>query len=222
VNSVAIPLAAPRGGDYLAGSGCLIDFENEKYLLTCAHIAFGQNGITTDWDRWSPLLGVLVDGVLEPIQLFDVTDGTSTPRFRYLAADSRAMDMMAVPLTALPAELASALLREYEVLEISGPERARSEASVSVHGYPVNAPDGSTWAWPPPEQVEQGTVIETIGDGLAFEAWVTTREGYSGGPVLDSDGNLIGMLYGHRETLADPGRCASLLAVVTMLVRSPR
>ncbi len=190
-------LADARVGGYLVGSAFLGNVNDRPFLITAAHGPVGDQP-TNDWSLYSERLQLLTSrGVVLQLALFN-TDalGNRVPLFGYVPrTDGPGLaDLMWYPLEGLGRAFGELTL-EYEVHEV--PSSFNTGVTWTAYGYPV-ADSG----WPPPPQVATGAALGWRDGGMMLEAMLATERGFSGGPVFDERGLLVGMVPGKNESVA--------------------
>ena len=147
--------------------------------MTVAHIALGTKP-HENWALWSRALHVALPGYASfSISLF----GKHAERFRHLPyAGSLKPDVICVPLAEAEWQRLVSHCRAFTQLDIGLPATGRA---VSGHGYPGYDP------WPGAIQMFKAAA-EAHPLRVRFNHAMV--EGYSGGPLIDDTGRLIGIL----------------------------
>lgn len=182
---MAFPLAgADNGTDRMAASGFLIEVDAQIYLTTVGHLATRQIVQTDDWTLWDNEL-TLCSPTGAPVvtyPLFETTFyGAKQPLFRFFRRHdpSLLVDLILLPLG--PGEAWVSNFRVFHLPNDSAPV-ADGQTATMVGCNP----------WP---QVNHRSHVLTPND-LFLYADPQQEQGYSGCPIIDSKGLLIGMPYG--------------------------
>ncbi|RSU72264.1 hypothetical protein BRX37_19200 [Sphingomonas sp. S-NIH.Pt3_0716] len=170
----------PFEDDFGGGSGFLFAGGNGRWIITAAHNAIGEKA-HEDYSRWSNRLGVMLpDQRMLNIDLF-VGDH---PRFNHVAPiDGVKPDMIAIPITEEEFRLCATYYRAFtkaDIVQVVNGEK------VTAYGYPT----GGDGPWPPAEASMSGSA-SVMTARVLFN--VQLEEGFSGGPLLDEVGNLVGL-----------------------------
>lgn len=190
---MVFPLAGQENadGDSRVGSGFLVEVDGETYLTTAAHLATGNPVITDKWESWDDEL-VLYSAAVERIgryPLFDKSeDAARDPRFKFLRAQTRLVDMILLPL-----EPGDPLLEAFDAFQLP------SETAPTSLNQSVTMVGCKPW----PTVNKQPHTLALV--GAIHHVSPQQEEGYSGCPVIDSDGCLVGMPFG-GDLPGAPGR----------------
>lgn len=195
------------------GSAFLGATESMVYLITAAHVPPGTHP-PSDWSLWPDTLTLhLVDGTRD-LDLF-TRDRHRTPRFGYLrATDDLLADALWMPLGPMD-QIGVDLLAQQKTYFLRDTVLAPPGSPLEVHGFPTI---GGTW--PPTVQIEHGSVL-SVREGPMIEADITTVGGFSGGPALDAQGQLLGLHIGHDPEPTDPGQIVPAPTIRTMIAAVP-
>lgn len=204
VNAIPVHCVLP-GGAITGGSAVLISFEKKPYLLTSAHAPVGDQP-TAMWDDWARSIHLHLSTTTLSLELFRQSPlGVSVPLFGYArpAKGPFLHDTLWLPLepehaAVLAADFPSFAIREY--FSISG--------GLTAFGYPTS---GTVFP-PTPTPSCVGAAVRFNGNVL--ETTLPVVQGYSGGPVLDSDQQLVGITIGTSGAL---GQVAPSNAIFRMM-----
>jgi hypothetical protein len=196
---IALPISANirhRPGVVSTGTCFLVRGKAEGVkLVSCAHLA--TNDIQfQDLSRWPDTLQLHIWGNRSfDLPVLTVENGFRGPVFERVNSKEGVMvDLFT--LNVVEAALAGPL-GGVRVFDLSA-DAAKPKAGDRVisYGYPSV---GETWPYAQPEMME-GIYHHKLADG-AHEVEIGMVPGYSGGPVLDNDGKLLGMGIGQQEVL---------------------
>ncbi|MGP9033424.1 hypothetical protein ACT17S_10185 [Glutamicibacter mysorens] len=182
------PLKAlsPDGdGSFNVGTGFLISVDNQVYLVTVAHLATGKVSQTDDWTLWADQIQYAPTGTSETVMsLFDVgTFGNRRPRFKFLRAHdipSVLVDMILLPLD--PDDL---ILNASEIFHL--PVDLVNDLIPGQTLYMVGC---APW---PEKKVQLHSLVMP---DVVHLVEPPQTDGFSGCPVVDGEGLLVGMAYG--------------------------
>lgn len=158
------------------------------WMVTCAHLATNDTGFS-DFSRWSPLFTLhFPSGGTASIS---VVSPSGYPLFRPVRTREGTM----VDLVVLSVEgILTMLPNDLTVFDLAEPHVAPGSGSaIASYGHPHLGD-----MWPGPLHEIQGAYYRRLADG-AHEAHIGMIKGHSGGPVLTSRGELIGMGIGQNE-----------------------
>lgn len=188
---LAIPVHASVDDGELVGTAFLGSVGGRLFIITAAHVPVGAQP-TNDWSRYARELKlILSEGAARAtlVLFFEDGQGCREPQFGYIGASSGAIaDVMWYPLGGQN-EAVRVLTAEYAVHAI--PESFTAAPVWTANGYP-----GSHQPWPPVLQTVTGRALGAVDDGHMFEALIPSEPGFSGGPVIDPSGLLVGMIAG--------------------------
>ena len=190
----AVPLVATWGnGQIRGGTGFFLDVEGTIYLVTAAHLPRGERA-DDDWANWRSELTIALQH--RPRLSLFTTDllGRRTPRFFFGRSSTdpcRLVDVIAFP--ASPYDLDLQGVQVHSIRSVT-PEVGEV---VTLHGYPAEQA-----AWPTLRRLT-GPVTGTVQAFLAFRVGV--MGGFSGGPLVGSDGRFLGMVVGSGRPDFGPG-----------------
>lgn len=187
-------LAQPNSGVQI-GSGFLAEFQDRLFLMSAAHIPFGAPSQTNDWRTWPATVSVHIPGHHVPLDLFDEIDGSREPKFGYhLDPDGvRLIDLMWIPLDQYPDGFVEVLASTYHTFDLNEKISALHGERVTCFGYPSAGP------WPF-EKPSRAVGALSTADPLRFTASAKIKRGFSGGPVTNTSGQLVGMAFGSDDT----------------------
>jgi hypothetical protein len=174
------------------GTAFLATYLGADYLISAAHVPSGIQPTTdwADWDRWMTLR--TPEGE-EDVDLFsDNEDGTISPRFGFRVIEDEAPrlnDVMWIPLAGVERELRVRLARHFTRFSLIAIDNGGT--SITAHGFPDYVD-----SWPQLKTVT-GRIARL--NGLRYMTTLATSEGFSGGPVVDESGNLVGMTIGRSS-----------------------
>lgn len=188
----ALPLkaASPDGdGSYNIGAGFLVMFDNQTYLITVAHLATGQLSQSDDWGKWADEVHYAPGGQSANIfPLFSVGSfGERRPRFKFLRAEDVPNILMDVIM--LPLEPGDPTIEAAGVFDLPN-----EWASTYTRGQDVYMVGCQPW---PHVKVQSHSLTEP---GTVHLVEPPLTPGFSGGPVVDVAGLLVGMAFGTDGT----------------------
>lgn len=180
-------MAASVGADgsYNIGAGFLATFANQTYLITVAHLATGQVSQSDDWGMWADEVHYAPSGQsAQVLPLFDLGSfGERRPRFKFLRAEDAPNILMDVIM--LPLQQADLLFEAADAFDLP-----REWAPTYVPGQDVHMVGYQPW---PEVKVQSHLLIEP---GPVHLVHPPQTRGFSGGPVVDANGLLVGMPFG--------------------------
>ncbi len=194
---VVQPPAFAGTGKIGIGTGFLVADEDRLFLVTAAHVPVCVLRPPLDWSLWPAEL-LIMDPSVAPggqfvttstIPLFNEQGGHRTPRFNFQRdpVDPVMEDLLVIPLTG-----EEQIAKEYSAftLPAQASDRAVDEI-VTLHGR---------WSNQTPElsMVLMRTVDQQgpLQLGVGVVPGPVGVEGNSGGPVVDVEGRLVGMICG--------------------------
>lgn len=189
-NRIAAPLMARSqdGRSVEQGTGFLVEIDEQMYLVTVAHLATGQTSQSDDWAAWADGVHYAPDGKsAATIPLFDAgVFGERRPRFKFRRADD--IPSVLVDLILLPLEPGHPVSRVCEIFRLStdGVRTYTQGQALSMVGFEP---------WPDPNVQRH----KLVAPGIVHKVLPPQRKGFSGCPVIDSEGLLVGMAYGTEE-----------------------
>lgn len=215
---IAIPILVRHSEERIGiGTGFLVDFEGGAYLVTAAHVPIGVNAHAR-WDEWqSPVLLNVGPQEYLKVDLFTVdTFGARRPVFIHTSVlpNGKIGDVMAVLITPSDgvsnANSAHPLLSVYDAVPWRSWPPAVGE-HVTAHGYPDRGD-----SWPPAQSITEAGSVLRFEPGM-IRAELDSESGFSGGPVVDEGGALVGMLIGSAGDEEDAAAIVSELTIRELL-----
>lgn len=170
------------------GSAAILKHGQSAWLLSAAHVPLNQHPHHR-WDEWPSEAHVYT--TLEnvyPLPLF-----SSLPReplFLHVRGDGIIADIMALPLDAS----AQRELRDFRAFEVQDIAGVSDGDVIEAFGYPLTAP------WPAEAVARIGAKVVAY-DHMLIRFRPNAEKGFSGGPVLNDAGKLVGILIGHDDGL---------------------
>lgn len=201
-NNMVAPLAViTQDGERVGGSGFLVQISGQIYLVTVAHLPTGgQIEQTDDWALWANEITLhdANDTLLGRAALFDMHDGSKTPRFKY----GRSNDVPGIlaDVILLPLSAGDPMASMSEIFLLPAQSTARIGETVTAVG-----------CRPWPASNTAAHVITGL-DGAVLHVEPPTQPGDSGGPVVTSSGALLAMSYG-LDNPSTPGHQGLTLTV---------
>ncbi len=189
--TVTIPLSAPTGNPshHTSGIGFVIQVNGQFYLVTSAHLATGTTPVTDNWSLWADEL-LVWDAKGQPsekLPLFDVYDeGARQPKFKFV----RAFDTPEVLVDAILLPLASDSHVAGRTIAFILPASA---AACQIGEVLTTAGYFQEPGWP---SLAASAHTVTGAQLPIFSVNPAPLKGTSGGPVDNSQGQLVGLGYG--------------------------
>lgn len=187
---MAIPLTAPTAirDEHSSGTGFVVQMNGQTYIATTAHLATGTEQISDDWSFWATEI-IIWDAIghqCEKFPLFDMNEeGKRNPRFRFL----RAGDAPEVLVDAILLPLAA----DNPVVGRTAVFSLPAAAAISQKDEIVTAVGYLQTPWP---RLATGKHKVTGADIPIVCISPAPVKGFSGGPVVNSSGQLVGMGFG--------------------------
>lgn len=186
----AIPLTAPTAilDQYASGTGLVVQMNDETYIATTAHLATGTESISDDWLLWAAeIITWDANGQQsEKFALFEMNEeGKRTPRFKFLrAADT---PEVLVDTILLPLAADNPVVGRTTVFSLpAAAANPQKDEIVTAVGY-LQTP------WP---TLMIGKHKVTGADIPVVCISPAPAKGFSGGPVVNSSGQLVGIGFG--------------------------
>jgi hypothetical protein len=180
----ALPILISTDEGHNNGSAFILMYNDGTWLCTAGHLPLLVRQPHKEWHKWPKSL--LIPGATLPL----FTKGPEIiPRFAYLDAGTHIADLLLLPLTADIA--AKPELTPYTRFDFSHESSVHVGLPVTAFGY-VRV--GSTLS---DEQKLEGMVSDLSPELVRFVA--QPPAGFSGGPVVNSAGGLVGMNIGHED-----------------------
>jgi hypothetical protein len=210
-DSTAIPLSAPTAihDHHSSGTGFVIQMNGQTYIATTAHLATDTESIPDDWSLWADEI-IVWDAKgqqSEKFPLFDLNEGGNRlPRFKFL----RAFDTPEVLVDAilLPLAADNPVVGRTTVFSLPAAGAiCQKDEIVTAVGY-LQQP------WP---SLATGIHKVTGADIPIFSVSPAPVKGFSGGPVVNSSGQLVGMGFGSGNQHA-PSEDDGLMVPVQIFV----
>lgn len=190
------PLIAdtPDGAGSVIGCGFLANIGGQTYLVTAAHLANHQLTPTGDWSVWADKIFLVDDAPVKNEEFKRLSEfplfiegnrGKRVPRFKYSWRHERPNSIM--DLIMLPIDSKDPIATLYSGFHLPADKGAHDPgAEVTMLGRPRDGfPD-----------LNVRTHHLTVERGIARHMEPMTRQGDSGGPVVNASGHLVGMAFG--------------------------
>lgn len=190
-------LSKNRAGTLTGGTGFFANYKGRFWLITAAHVALAENVVHGRWDDWPDKIGVRVGPGLS-VNLFD---GQRRPLFAFKAEGEKVADIIALDLSPLANHL---MFADVLIFDLSAPWSVEIGNKVTALGYPTDIDN-----WPQPMAVSKNFEIVRLSPGV-IEYLPSAGNGMSGGPVIDHQKALIGLVMGHNHGV---GRSADVDAI---------
>lgn len=196
----AIPIHAkiPENPELVAvGTGFIAIVAGKVYLMTAAHVPLSEKRPRENqFHRWPRNISTHLPGGGEvEIPLFD-DEGRAKFGYRVIAHEQLSEpELVDVIWVQLPPQ--HPLSKAYGYFQIEAGAPAAGGTIAHAYGFPGAPP------WPVPVSVVDGQILPG-GDGIRITADLRVTAGYSGGPIVDDDTNLIGLTNGHIDGVETP------------------
>jgi hypothetical protein len=186
-----------RFGMLTGGTGFCANYKGRFWLITAAHVALAENDLHGRWQDWPDEIGARV-GQEIAINLFD---SQRRPLFAFKTDGEQVADIVAFDLSLLAQELkfANAL-----AFDLSAPWSVEVGDRITALGFPTDFDN-----WPQPVAVTKHFETVRLSPGI-IEHVPSAGNGMSGGPVINSQKSLVGLVIGHNHGI---GRCADVNAI---------
>lgn len=189
----AIPFfSTPPVGDSAAtinvGSAFLAEHLGVHYLISAAHVPVGAQP-TTNWSTWDRRMSIRTPERTINLELFSEGAEGRYTSFAFRETDrepGRLHDIIWFPLLRNWIVLREELVPHFSCFSLI-PKGIFTY--VEAHGYP-----SAVESWPS-LQTAPGRVLQRV--GLILETTSQTTNGFSGGPVVGENGDLVGMTIGN-------------------------
>lgn len=188
---------AVRNGNRDVGTGFYVRWRDQLWIATVAHNMTGTVNFD-DIPNWPETIYIAKPEGLHPVTVFQ--GANRAPRFRTERYDNGGLaDML---LIHLPAE---DVLADHRVFDVASDMTVQPVIGDPAyhHGFPV---DNFDIAVPP--RIHESRITTFAQHNLHFVTEAT--KGYSGGPVLDNRGRLLGFTVGSNDAVGIAGRTTAL------------
>jgi hypothetical protein len=186
-----------RAGTYTGGTGFFANYKSRLWLITAAHVALAENDVHGRWEDWPDEIGVRV-GPGFTVNLFD---NQRQPVFAFKAEAGVVADIIAFDLSFMSEH---SIFSEVIVFDLSAPWSVEVGDQVTGLGFPTNVDN-----WPQPIPVTKDFKIKQLTPEV-IEFSPSAGNGMSGGPVVDHQQGLVGLVMGHNYGV---GRAANVDAI---------
>lgn len=202
----AVPLVVPLGDKPIVGSGFFISNSGREWLVTAAHVPLMLPTPHSQWNEWPDNIQIWGHSSARLSLNLRIKIGSAYfPTFAHLKGNANNIaDFMALPIPIGTANSMNAKLFPLNHAHLIAGSKAE------VVGYPSkNKP------WP---QLERVPVIINGFDNEMVYYKDPAPPGTSGGPLISSDGCLLGMSFGADNEL---GKAVSNFAMRYIIDKFP-
>lgn len=174
-----------RAGMCTGGTGFFATYKDRLWLITAAHVALAENDVHGRWEDWPDQIGMLVG----PGLTFNLFDDNRLPLFAFKADAEKVADIIALDFSFLSE---SSIFADVIVFDLSAPWSVEVGDTITGLGYPTDVDN-----WPQPMAVAKDFDVVQLSPGV-IEYMPSAGNGMSGGPVIDHQKALVGLVIGHN------------------------
>lgn len=187
-----VPLYSVSGPSAAVGSGFFAWHRLRVWLLTAAHMPRGEPNPQANWGEWPETIHAhRRDRLPVPLDLFHYEGGVRRPNFAFLQHDTGIADFIALPVS-VDHFGSGGLLDDVLRLSLANSAPLVVGTAVRAMGFPTGSPN-----WPRyPACEQEADVIAVSSELIEFSA--QSLPGLSGGPLVDADGRLAGLVIGNN------------------------
>lgn len=188
--SNAFPIKSKNpDGLFTGGTGFFATYRDRFWLVTAAHVLLGHNDRHCRWAEWPDEIAVGVG----PGLTINIFDNQRRPLFAYKAEGDAVADIAALDWTSIADH---PVLADVTRFDLAVERRVRIGDRITALGYPTDVDD-----WPHAPAAARNSEVVGVSPGL-LEHRPEAGPGMSGGPVIDRNYGLVGLVMGHNHESA--------------------